>query len=283
MNQRTVDLSQIEILILDEADRMLDMGFIRDIKKIIATLPKKRQNLLFSATYSKEIRQLCENLLRDPVSVEVTKRNSAAEQVEQIVHKTNRTQKRHLLSHLIKEQAWYRVLIFTRTKHGANRLCKQLGQSGIPSRAIHGNKSQSARNKAMDEFRKGDIQALVATDVAARGIHLEDLSHVVNFDLPSVPEDYIHRIGRTGRAGKSGAAISLVTPEDTGMLNRIQRLLKRNIPVDTVESFVPVTEPRQNNTQSPSLEGRKRNRGKSRRSRGGNSRHSSSRRENRQS
>jgi len=240
LQQKTIDLSRVEILVLDEADRMLDMGFIRDIKKIISFLPPQRQNLLFSATYGNDIKALAKEILRDPVSVEVTKRNAAADKVEQLVHFIDKNQKRHLLAHLIKEGSWYRVLVFVRTKHGANRLASQFYKEGIPSAAIHGNKSQAARTRALKQFIKGDIQALIATDVAARGLHLEDLSHVVNFDLPNIPEDYIHRIGRTGRAGKSGIAISLVSSEDKQHLQRIEKLLKNSVPVGRVDGFKPV-------------------------------------------
>jgi len=240
LQQKTINLSEIETLVLDEADRMLDMGFINDIKKILRFLPSERQNLLFSATFGNDIKALAKGILKDPVSVEVSKRNAAADKVEQLVHYVDKNQKRHLLAHLIKEGSWYRVLVFVKTKHGANRLASQFNKEGIHSSAIHGNKSQAARTRALKEFIKGDIQALIATDVAARGLHLEDLSHVVNFDLPNIPEDYIHRIGRTGRAGKSGIAISLVSQEDKQHLQRIERLLKNTVPVGRVDSFKPV-------------------------------------------
>ncbi len=243
LQQKTINLSNIKILVLDEADRMLDMGFIKDIKRIITFLPDHRQNLMFSATYGNDIKALAGGILHDPVSVEVTKRNAAADKVEQLVHFIDKNQKRHLLAHLIKGGSWYRVLIFVKTKHGANRLTSQLQKGGIPSAAIHGNKSQAARTRALKNFIKGDTQALIATDVAARGLHLEDLSHVVNFDLPNIPEDYIHRIGRTGRAGKSGIAISLVSSEDRQHLQRIERLLKISVPVGKAEGFKPVYEP----------------------------------------
>ncbi len=243
LQQKTINLSHIKILVLDEADRMLDMGFIKDIKRIISFLPKYRQNLMFSATYGNDIKALAKGILVDPVSVEVTKRNAAADKVEQLVHFVDKNQKRHLLAHLIKGESWYRVLIFVKTKHGANRLTSQLSKSGIPSATIHGNKSQAARTRALKNFIKGDTQALIATDVAARGLHLEDVSHVVNFDLPNISEDYIHRIGRTGRAGKSGIAISLVSSDDKQNLKRIQKLLKDPIPVGTVSNFKPVFEP----------------------------------------
>lgn len=239
INQGTIKLNSIETFVLDEADRMLDMGFIRDIKKIINRLPKERQNLLFSATYGQEIRVLAKELLNKPVSVEVAKRNSAAEKVKQVVHKVEKGQKRELLEHLIKSEGWYQVLVFVRTKHGANRLSRSLDKEGIPSAAIHGDKSQGARTRALKEFKKGDLQALIATDVAARGIHLEDLSYVVNYDLPQVPEDYVHRIGRTGRAGKSGIAISLVSKEEENQLKKIEKMLKREITVSKVKGFAP--------------------------------------------
>lgn len=252
LNQKTIDLSGIEILVLDEADRMLDMGFIRDIRKIIGTLPVKRQNLLFSATYGSDIRTLADDILHNPVSVEVAKRNTAAETVEQKIHFVEKEQKRHLLAHLISREAWYRVLVFVKTKHGANRLALQLQKQGITSLAIHGNKSQSARNTALRQFKSGDIQALIATDIAARGLHLEDLDHVVNFELPSVPEDYIHRIGRTGRAGKSGTAVSLISSDEKSQLKRIQTLLKNPIPVEHVSDFKPVAvQPQDKAPQKP--------------------------------
>ena len=242
LQQKTINLSSIEILVLDEADRMLDMGFIKDIQKIISFIPKHRQNLMFSATYGNDIKALAKGILQDPVSVEVTKRNTAADKVEQAVHFIDKNQKRHLLAHLIKEEAWYRVLVFVKTKHGANKLTAQLSKAGIPSAAIHGNKSQAARTRALKNFIKGDTQALIATDVAARGLHLEDISHVVNFDLPNISEDYIHRIGRTGRAGKSGIAISLVSSDDKQHLKKIEKLLNVTIPVLTVSGFKPVYE-----------------------------------------
>ncbi|MBN1646536.1 MAG: DEAD/DEAH box helicase [Spirochaetales bacterium] len=239
-NQHTIDLSKIEILVLDEADRMLDMGFIRDIKKIIGYLPEKRQNLLFSATYTSTIKALADNLLHDPVSAEVSKRNAAAEKVEQFMYGINEAQKLHLLAHLIKTESWYQVLVFVRTKHRANQVAMRLDKTGIPSAAIHGNKSQAARTRTLNGFKNGDIQALIATDIAARGLHLENLSHVVNYDLPHVPEDYIHRIGRTGRAGKSGIAVSLVSGEEKKLLQQIQLLLKGEIALGDEKGFKPV-------------------------------------------
>ena len=229
VNQKTIDLSQIEILVLDEADRMLDMGFIRDIRKILALLPKQRQNLLFSATFSSGIKQLANSLLNKPSVVEVARQNTAAEGVSQSVHLVNKSQKRTLLAHLIKSNSWNQVLVFTRTKHGANRLADQLKKDGISSSAIHGNKSQGARTKALDDFKQGTVRVLVATDIAARGIDIEQLPQVVNFELPNVPEDYVHRIGRTGRAGCKGEAISLVSVEEQKLLKNIEKLLKSKL------------------------------------------------------
>jgi ATP-dependent RNA helicase RhlE len=229
--QRCVDLSKVQVLVLDEADRMLDMGFINDIRKIIRLLPQKRQNLLFSATYSDDIRGLAERLLHDPLSIQVSPRNAPIELVEQRAYRVQKEQKRHLLVHLIQEGNWHQVLIFSRTKHGANRLAQQLEGAGIKSAAIHGNKSQAARVKALDMFKRGQVTALVATEVAARGLDIKELPQVVNYELPNVPEDYVHRIGRTGRAGAAGEAISLVSSDETGYLRDIERLLRRSIPV----------------------------------------------------
>jgi len=240
-SQKTVDLSGIEILVLDEADRMLDMGFIRDIKKILAMLPKQRQNLLFSATFSDEIKQLSDGLLNNPAFVEVARRNTSSELVEQTVHLVRQAHKRDLVSYLIKKNDWKQVLIFTRTKHGANRLADKLIKDGIPAMAIHGNKSQNARTKALADFKDGSIPVLVATDIAARGLDIDQLPQVVNFELPNVPEDYVHRIGRTGRAGSSGSAISLVDEEETKFLKDIEKLIKRDIPKVKVEGFEPPT------------------------------------------
>jgi len=233
--QKTVDLSKIEILVLDEADRMLDMGFIRDIKKVLALLPKQRQNLLFSATFSDEIKLLADGLLTNPALVEVARRNQANDLIEQRVYPVDRERKRELLTHLIKEHNWFQVLVFTRTKHGANRLAEQLDKDGIPAMAIHGNKSQAARTRALSEFKSGKLQVLVATDIAARGIDISELPHVVNYELPNVPEDYVHRIGRTGRAGSEGEASSLVCVDEHKLLRDIERLIKREIP----KTFVP--------------------------------------------
>ena len=237
--QRAIDLSHVEILVLDEADRMLDMGFIHDIKRVLKLLPPKRQNLLFSATFSDEIKTLADNLLNNPALIEVARRNSTVEAITQKIHPVDRDKKRQLLAHLIKLQNWHQVLVFTRTKHGANRLAELLNKDGITSLAIHGNKSQSARTKALAEFKTGDLQVLVATDIAARGIDIDQLPHVVNFDLPNVPEDYVHRIGRTGRAGALGEAISLVCIDEKAYLHAIERLIKRDIPSVVIPGFEP--------------------------------------------
>ena len=231
LNQRTVDLSQIEILVLDEADRMLDMGFIHDIRKVIAKLPAQRQNLLFSATYSNEIKLLANDILYRPTLIEVARRNTAAETVTQHVYHIDKKGKRDLLIHLINEGQWFQVLVFSRTKHGANKLVEQLNRVGLEAAAIHGNKSQAVRTKALAGFKKGNVRVLVATDIASRGLDIDRLPHVVNFELPNVSEDYVHRIGRTGRAGEEGAAISLVSDDEVKLLKDIQRLLKKEIPV----------------------------------------------------
>ncbi len=239
VQQKALDLSGIEILVLDEADRMLDMGFIHDIKRVLALLPKQRQNLLFSATFSDEIKRLADSLLNAPDLVEVARRNASNALIEQSVHLVPQAHKRAMVSHLIKQHQWKQVLIFTRTKHGANRLAEKLVKDGIPAMAIHGNKSQNARTAALAQFKAGEIPALVATDIAARGLDIDQLPQVVNFELPNVPEDYVHRIGRTGRAGATGAAISLVDREELKLLKDIEKLIKREIPRVPVEGFVP--------------------------------------------
>jgi ATP-dependent RNA helicase RhlE len=227
--QRAVSLAEVNTFILDEADRMLDMGFIRDIKRVLKMLPASRQNLMFSATYSDDIRQLANGFLRNPVGVQVTPRNATADKVEQSAYRVPKDHKRHLLAHLIKEGDWHQVLVFTRTKHGANRLTQQLERAGINAMAIHGNKSQNARVRALEDFKENRITALVATEVAARGLDIKELPHVVNYELPNVPEDYVHRIGRTARAGSTGAAVSLVSPDEMSYLRDIEKLLKRKI------------------------------------------------------
>ena len=239
IGRKTVNLSKVEFLVLDEADRMLDMGFIHDIKKILVLLPKKRQNLLFSATFSDDIKRLADSLLNSPKLIEVARRNTASELVEQLVHPVDKAKKRALLSHLIKSGNWKQVLVFTRTKHGANKLSGQLEKDGISSAAIHGNKSQGARTKALANFKAGSVRVLVATDIAARGIDIDQLPHVVNFELPNISEDYVHRIGRTGRAGSEGEAVSLVCVDELQYLKDIEKLIKRKIPQERVEGFEP--------------------------------------------
>jgi ATP-dependent RNA helicase RhlE len=238
-NQNAVKFDQLEMLVLDEADRMLDMGFINDIRKILALLPKQRQNLLFSATFSEEIRRLTRGLLHEPVLVEVSPRNTTAEKVKQSIFEVDKSKKTALLSHLVRDNDWHQVLVFTRTKHGANRLTQKLEKAGVKAAAIHGNKSQGARTRALADFKSGKIRVLVATDIAARGIDINDLPHVVNFELPNVAEDYVHRIGRTGRAGSSGEAISLVSADEVKLLAGIENLIKKQLPRETEIGFEP--------------------------------------------
>lgn len=254
VGQKAVDLSAVEILILDEADRMLDMGFIHDVKKVLAKLPSKRQNLLFSATFSKDITDLASKLLEDPERIEVTPPNTTVERIEQRIYRLPAAHKRALLAHLITLGAWEQVLVFTRTKHGANRLAEYLDKHGLPAAAIHGNKSQNARTKALADFKANAVRVLVATDIAARGLDIDQLPHVVNFELPNVEEDYVHRIGRTGRAGRSGEAISLVAPDEEKLLKNIERMTRQHIPdgdfmgfdASAIEAEKPeVREPRQ--------------------------------------
>ncbi|SHN34637.1 DEAD/DEAH box helicase [Rhizobacter sp. OV335] len=237
--QRTLDLSHVEIFVLDEADRMLDMGFIHDIKKVLAIVPAQKQSLLFSATFSDEIKTLADRLLNKPALIEVARRNQTNDAIAQKVHPVGREMKKELLTHLIKSNDWNQVLVFTRMKHGANRLVEHLLKQDISAMAIHGNKSQSARTKALADFKTGDLQVLVATDIAARGIDIDQLPHVVNFELPNVPEDYVHRIGRTGRAGALGEAVSLVCVDENGFLRDIEKLIKREIPKEIVSGFEP--------------------------------------------
>ncbi|MDG2454210.1 MAG: DEAD/DEAH box helicase [Bacteroidia bacterium] len=258
-SQGFIDLSQIEFLVLDEADRMLDMGFLRDIKRIIGMMPTKRQNLLFSATFSRDIRKLANGLLTNPVTVEATPENSTAERVDQIIYKVDQKRKTELITKLIWDGNWHKVLVFTRTKHGANRLVQKLEKSKITAAAIHGNKSQAARTRALANFKKGEVSVLVATDIAARGLDIPLLPYVINFELPNVPEDYVHRIGRTGRAGAEGIAISLVCAEELEYVRGIEKLLGMALNQEVIEGFEP--------TKGPVSGGKKRMQG-----RGGNNR-----------
>jgi ATP-dependent RNA helicase RhlE len=238
--RRLLDLRQVRCCVLDEADRMLDMGFIHAIRQILKLLPRERQNLMFSATYSEDIRELAGRYLRNPVAIEVAARNAPAERIEQHVYRVPQEHKRHLLAHLINSGNWHQVLVFTRTKHGANRLTQQLQDSGVRAAAIHGNKSQAARVRALTDFKENRITALVATEVAARGLDIKELPHVVNYELPNVPEDYVHRIGRTARAGGSGSAVSLVSPEEAPLLREIEKVLRHSLPVAALPAY-PVT------------------------------------------
>ncbi len=239
VSQKATSLSEVEIFVLDEADQMLDMGFINDIKKVIALLPKARQNLLFSATFSNEIKQLAQRLLNQPKLIEATRENSTVEAISQVIHRVDSKRKKNLLAHLIKKDNWKQVLVFTRTKHGANRLAEHLEKEGITAAAIHGNKSQGARTKALAEFKEGKLQVLVATDIASRGLDIDQLPYVVNYELPNVPESYVHRIGRTGRAGNKGIAVSLVCIDENDFLRDIERLLKQEIPKTLIPGFEP--------------------------------------------
>ena len=261
LNQKTLNLSELETFVLDEADRMLDMGFIRDIKRILKYLPDEKQNLLFSATFPNEIKTLADSLLNAPKRIQVRSSNSTAEKVVQVVYPVDKARKRELLAHCIREEGWFQVLVFSRTKHGANKLAQQLSKEGIDADAFHGNKSQAQRTRALKDFKDSKTQVLVATDIAARGIDINLLPQVVNFDLPYVPEDYIHRIGRTARAGQEGKAISLVSADEHKLLFDIEKLLKSPIPRETIEGF----EPTQNlSTEAPKSRGNRRRKSSSR-------------------
>jgi len=274
VNQRSIDLSKIDILVLDEADRMLDMGFIHDIRKVLKLLPEKKQTLLFSATFSDEIKKLVNGLLTNPALIEVARQNVATDTVSQVVHPVDKGRKRELLSALIGGNEWQQVLVFTRTKHGANRLAEQLDKDGITAAAIHGNKSQGARTRALADFKSGKVRVLVATDIAARGLDINQLPHVVNFELPNVAEDYVHRIGRTGRAGNEGEAMSLVCVDELKLLKDIERLMKKEIPSVTFEGYEPdpsiKAEPIQNGRGGQNRGGRRPAGKKSASGRGGN-------------
>jgi len=266
-NQGAIRFDRLEALVLDEADRMLDMGFIHDIKKVLRVLPAKRQNLLFSATFSPEIRQLAKGLVKNPLEIDISPRNTTTETVRQKLHPVDKTRKTKLLSHLIRGNDWHQALVFSRTKHGANRLVKQLEGDNIRAEAIHGNKSQNARTRALADFKAGKVQILVATDIAARGIDIDQLPQVVNFDLPNVPEDYVHRIGRTGRAGASGQAVSLVSADEIKQLRDIERLIGKPILREEIEGFEPDHQlpesgnPKRGGGQKPRANGQKRSEG----------------------
>ena len=259
-NQGALSLKRIEVFVLDEADRMLDMGFLRDIERVMKLMPEKRQNLMFSATFSKNIKKLAYSILNDPVKVETTPENTAVEVIDQKVYRVAKSKKTGLIIKLISEGNWKQVLVFARTKHGANRLTKKMISAGITAAAIHGNKSQGARTKALTGFKKGTVRVLVATDIAARGIDIPLLPHVVNFELPNVSEDYVHRIGRTGRAGASGEALSLVSADETTYLRDIQKLIGLQLPVEIIEGF----EPDPNASTEPIKQGQNRNRNQNR-------------------
>lgn len=237
--QGHVDLSAVEILVLDEADRMLDMGFIHDVKKVLALLPEQKQSLLFSATFSDDIRALAASLLKNPLSIQVTPPNTTVERIRQVIYPVGRARKKEVLAHLISQNGWSQVLVFTRTKYGANHVAEYLTKHGIKAMALHGNKSQSARTQALADFKSGELRALVATDIAARGIDIDELPHVVNYEIPNVPEDYVHRIGRTGRAGASGEAASLVCMDEEGFMHEIEKFTRQQIPVQILEGFGP--------------------------------------------
>lgn len=276
-NQGFLSLSQVEILVLDEADRMLDMGFIHDIKKVLALLPKKKQSLLFSATFSTAIKKLANGFLHHPVLVEATPENTTVEKIIQKAYRVDQKKKTELILDMIAEGRWHQVLVFTRTKHGANRLAEKMNKADISAAAIHGNKTQAARTKALAGFKKNDIRVLVATDIAARGLDIPLLPHVINFELPNVPEDYVHRIGRTGRAGASGEAISLVAADEVGYLQDIEKLIEQRIPSDVMEGFEPTDKPtnvgaasKQNQQRRPHPKKGKGNRNKNRRRKPGN-------------
>ncbi|AXT59398.1 ATP-dependent RNA helicase RhlE [Aquimarina sp. AD10] len=265
-SQKALSLSKIEVLVLDEADRMLDMGFQRDINKILGLLPERRQNLLFSATFSKEIKKLANGILHHPVSVEAAPENTTAEKVKQKIYRVDKSKKTTLIIKFITDGNWEQVLVFTRTKHGANRLTEKMNKNNISAAAIHGNKSQGARTKALSGFKKGTIRVLVATDIAARGLDIPLLPHVVNFELPNIPEDYVHRIGRTGRAGASGEAISLVSEDEVAYVKGIEKLLGEKLENNVVEGFEPTMSardvkqgPRNNNNRKPKAKNKSRN------------------------